>query len=149
MIEAKPVVANRYWILKRDDRKVGTVEADSQGFQVRIDGETQRFRTIPMVRKQTDIDFQPEFQTTRAPRNLVHGFDAGCRTHNAMWDVRRHLPLFTKTAKSKSWYAAGWYRVQQHRRWSVMHNPKLIILDRYQFQGPFATKEQANDRPLP
>jgi hypothetical protein len=146
MIEAKPVIANRYWILKQDDQKVGTVEADSDGFQVRIHDQTQRFRTIPMARKQASIDFQPEFRTTPQPRNLVHGFDAGCRVHNAMWDVKRRLPLFTKTARSKSWYAAGWYQVQQHRRWQVLRNPKLIILDRYQFQGPFHSQEQARDQ---
>ena len=144
MIEAKPVVADRYWILKKDDQKVGTVEADEQGLRVRINNQTQRYQTIPMARQKASIDFQPAFRTTPQPRNLVHGFDAGCRTHNAMWDVRRRLPLFTKTAKSKSWYAAGWYRVCQHRRWSVVRNPKLIILDRYLFQGPFHTKEQTD-----
>ena len=145
MIEAKPVVANRYWILKKDDRKVGTVEADDSGVAVRINDQVQRFRTIPMVRRNTDIEFQPVYRASPVPHNQVHGFATGCRVHNAMWDVKRRLPLFTKTARSKSWYAAGWYRVCQHRRWSVVHNPKLIILDRYQFQGPFHSKEQAVD----
>lgn len=149
MIEAKPVVADRYWILKQGESKVGTVEADEQGFAVRIQNRVQRFQTIPMVRSSTDIDFQPVFSITPQPRDQVHGYATGCRIHNAMWDVRRKIPLFTKTAKSKSWYAAGWYRVQQHRRWCIMHNPKLIILDRYRFQGPFHDKEQANDQPLP
>lgn len=143
MIEAKPVVANRYWILKQNDRKVGTVEADDRGISVRINNETQRFRTIPMLRKQAAITFQPAYRTTPRPRDQVHGYITGCRVHNAMWDVRRKIPLFTKTARSKSWYAAGWYLVQQHRRWSAVRNPKLIILDRYQFRGPFHTKEQA------
>jgi hypothetical protein len=145
MIEAKPVVADRYWILTQDDRKVGTVEADDQGYAVRIQDQVQRYRTIPMVRKNTEITFQPEFRTTPQPRNMVYGYDAGQRTHNVMWDVRRSLPLFTKTARSRSWHAAGWFCVCQHRRWVVMRNPKLIILDRYQFQGPFHNKDEAND----
>jgi len=149
MIKAKPIVANRYWILKDQDRKIGTVEAQEGGFQVRINGQIQQFRTIPMVRQRVDIDFEPEFRARPQPRDQVQGFDTGCRVHNAMWDVRRRLPLFTKTAKSKSWYAAGWYQIKQHRRWSLIRNPKLIILDRYQFVGPFHTKEQANDQPLP
>jgi hypothetical protein len=148
MIEAKPIIDNRYWILKKDDRKVGTVEADDQGFRVRIDDHTQRFQTIPMVRRNTDIDFQPAFRITPQPRDQAYGYDTGCRVHNAMWDVRRRIPLFTKTSKSKSWYAAGWYQVKQHRRWCTIRNPKLIILDRYQFQGPFHSKEQANDQSL-
>jgi len=148
VIIAKPVVANRYWILKQDGHKVGTVEADDQGFLVKIRNHVQQFRTVPMIRKTAGIDFQPASRSTHLPRNLVHGYDAGCRAYNAMWDVKRRLPLFTKTSKSKSWYAAGWYQVRQHQRWDLIHNPKLIILDRYQFQGPFHSKEQANDQPL-
>jgi len=145
MIEAKPVVANSYWILKQNDRKVGTVEADATGIRVRIHNQVKSFRTITMFRDEVGIDFRPEFDTTPQPQDSVHGYDAGCRAHNVMWDARRRLPLFTKTRKSKSWHAAGWYWVRQHRVWQVMHNPKLIILDRYQFQGPFHTQEQARD----
>jgi hypothetical protein len=146
MIEAKPVVADRYWILKKDDRKVGTVEADEQGLRVRINGRTQKFQDMPVARRQAEIDFQPAYRVTPQPRDQVHGYSTGCRVHNAMWDVRRRLPLFTRTAKSKSWYAAGWYQIQQHQRWSIVRNPKLIILDRYQYQGPFATQEQAHNK---
>jgi hypothetical protein len=31
MIEAKPIVDKKYWILKQDDRKVGVVEAADDG----------------------------------------------------------------------------------------------------------------------
>jgi len=55
------------------------------------------------------------------------------------------VPLFTKQAKSKSWFAAGWYAVRQHRSWRVVRNPKLIVLQRYQYNGPFHNKEQANE----
>ena len=145
MIEAKPVVADSYWILKQNDRKVGTVEADATGIRVRIHNQVKNYRTMAMVRDEEGIDFRPEFDTTPQPRDQVYGHDVGCGAHNRMWDAQRCLPLFTKTRKSKSWYAAGWYCVRQHRVWQVMHNPKLIILDRYQFQGPFHTKEQARD----
>lgn len=145
MILAKPVVANRYWILKRDNRKIGTVEASAEGYNVVIDNTVRRYKTIPMVRRHVDIEFEPAQKPTKVPRDRVHGYDTGCRVYNAMWDVRRRLPLFTKTTKSKSWYAAGWYCVQQHRRWQVVHNPKLIVLDRYLFQGPFHSQQQAQD----
>ena len=36
MILAKPVVENQYWILKKDDRKIGQVEAVKDGFDVKI-----------------------------------------------------------------------------------------------------------------
>jgi hypothetical protein len=65
-----------------------------------------------------------------------------------MWDVKHRLPLFTKENKSKSWYAAGWYAVKQHRAWRLLRNPKLIVLERYQYQGPFHTQESARDKSL-
>jgi hypothetical protein len=96
-----------------------------------------------MVRRNTNIEFEPAEKVSRPRPNQVHGYSTGCRTHNGMWNVQMKLPLFTKTAKSKSWFAAGWYCVKQHRAWKVVHNPKLIVLERYSYQGPFYTEEQA------
>ena len=33
---AKPVIDKQYWILKKDDRKVGQVEASDDGYTVKI-----------------------------------------------------------------------------------------------------------------
>lgn len=145
MIEAKPVVANRYWILKQNGRKVGQVEADGEGYVVKIQDRVDRYKTIPMVRRKTEIEFVPPERSTPRQPTMVHGYDAGCRAYNAMWSVRHRLPLFTKTTKSKSWFAAGWYMIQQNRTWRVERNPKLIVLERYKFQGPFHSEEQARE----
>jgi hypothetical protein len=142
MIQAKPIVDNRYWILKEDDRKVGTVEAHNNNVVVRINNTTQHFKSIGRL---SNIQFEPAYKTTKMPRDQAHGYETGCRAHNAMWDVRRRLPLFTKSSKSKSWYAAGWYSLQQSRRWSTVRNPKLILLDRYKYHGPFHTQKEADE----
>jgi len=52
------------------------------------------------------------------------------------------LPIYTKTSKSKSWFAAGWYQVKKGRSWAVMQDPKLIVLQRYAYHGPYHTKEE-------
>lgn len=142
-IVAKPVVDKQYWILKKDDKKVGELEADSSGYTMRIQDKIQRFKTIPMVRKSLDIAFEPAEKTTPVKPRQVYGYDTGCRTYNPMWDLKHKLPLFTKEKKSKSWYAAGWYAVKQHRSWKVVQNPKLILLERYQYQGPFYDEQSA------
>jgi hypothetical protein len=98
-----------------------------------------------MVREVIDITFEPSETVTPPPNDSVHGYETGCKTHNGLWNVRLKLPLFTKQEKSKSWFAAGWYTVKQHRAWKVVRNPKLIALERYTYQGPFYTKEQANE----
>jgi len=148
MIEAKPIVDKKYWILKQHDRKVGVVEAEADGFTVRINDQIGKFKTIPMVRKLVNIEFAPPEKITKPALDQVHGFETGCRAFNPMWDVKHRLPLFTKENKSKSWYAAGWYAVKQHRAWKLLRNPKLIVLERYQYQGPFHTQEAARDKSL-
>ena len=145
MIVAKPVVANQYWILKQDDQKIGNIQANADGYVVKIQNQISSYKTIPMVRKKANIEFEPAEKISKPVTDSVHGYSTGCRAHNAMWNVQLKLPLFTKTTKSKSWFAAGWYTVKQHRAWKAIHNPKLIVLERYKYQGPCHTKEQANE----
>ena len=145
MIIAKAVIPNQYWILRDDSGKVGNIEADpSGGFQVRINNQVQRFRNIGTLKKKVPIDFQNvQKQPVPASDNSVHGFHTTSRPFNAIYDVKHQVPLWTREARSKSWYAAGWYLVRQGRRWTVEECPKLIMLERYQYQGPFLTEEEA------
>ena len=144
VILAKPVKANQYWILRQGDEKVGNIEATGDGFTVKIRDNTQKFKTINMVKQRVGIDFETtRKKTSESPKNEVYGYPAGCRVYNPMFEVRQHLPLFTKNKKSKSWCAAGWYRIYLNRTWQVFQSPKLITLQRYKYQGPFMTQEEA------
>ena len=143
MIVAKPVIDNQYWILQQDNQKVGNIQASGDGYVVKILNQVSSYKTIPMVRKKANIEFETAERPAKAKHNQVHGFDTGCRTYNAIWNVQMRVPLFTKQAKSKSWYAAGWYRIRQHRHWRVVQNPKLIALERYEYHGPFHTALEA------
>lgn len=143
---AKPVLANQYWILKQDDQKVGNIQAVNDGYQITINNKVVNYKTIPMLRNRENVEFAPEETTTGLLDRQVHGYTTNCKVFNPIWNVKHKLPLFTKSSKSKSWFAAGWYLVKQHRNWRVMHNPKLILLERYKYRGPFYTKDQANDQ---
>lgn len=145
---AKPVVDKQYWILKHNDQKVGNVLAVDGGFALTVNQQVVKYKTIRMLRQNANIEFAPPAAASKPDTHQVHGFHTGCRAHNPIWNVQMHLPLFTKQAKSKSWYAAGWYRVQQHRNWKTVQNPKLITLQRYPYQGPFHSREQANDQSI-
>lgn len=146
MIIAKPIVNNQYWILKKDDAKVGNIQIAADGsYDVKILDKQANFKTIPMLRSSVDIEFEKQESLSDPEPEQVHGYHTGCATFNGMWNVQLKLPLFTKEDKSKSWFAAGWYRVKQHRTWKVVQNPKLITLERYKFQGPYHTKEEANE----
>lgn len=143
---AKPVIANQYWILKQDDQKIGNIEAAGDGYRVTMLNKTAKYDTIPMLSRRENISFEKPVKAKKPADNTVHGYEVSGRFYNPIWDVKHKLPLFTKDNKSKSWYAAGWYQVKQHRTWKLVQNPKLITLQRYPYQGPFHTREEANDK---
>ena len=145
MIVAKAVVPDQYWILREDDRKIGNIEADPQGFRVRINDEVRTFKTISTLRRQVRVEFesQPRGKKSRSTNNSVYGYPTAGRPYNAVYDVRHQVPLWTREARSRSWYAAGWFRVRQGRNWIVEFCPKLIMLERYEYQGPFHSEQEA------
>ena len=147
MIIAKPVIKDKFWILKQDDHKVGNIEAVGEDYSIRINDTVTRVKNISTIRHNPDFAFDPPPVVKKSTAvDQVHGYSTGVRSYNGMWDVKHRIPLFTKTKKSKSWYAAGWYLLKQRKTWETIHNPKLISLQRYPYQGPFHSKEQANDK---
>lgn len=142
MIVAKPVVDKQFWILQKDNEKIGNVEACNGGYQVRIQNDVTQFKTIRMAAQRANIHFENSVKTkSHSTTNSVHGFPAIGRIYNPVWDVPHQLPLYTKTKKSKSWFAAGWYAVKRGRNWKVVQDPKLITLERYPYHGPFRDAE--------
>ena len=142
MLVAKVVADKQFWILQEDDRKVGNIEAWNGGYQVRINNQVKQFKTIKLAAKESNIVFAKEQTTSKPDNTSVHGYPVAGRCYNPVWDVVHHLPIYTKTAKSKSWFAAGWYSIKRGRNWKVVQDPKLIALQRYPYQGPFKNKEQ-------
>ena len=144
---AKPVIDRKYWILQENNQKVGNVEACDGGYQVRINNQVAQFKTIRMVEQRVHVQFEPGVKVakSRPETNLVHGYPVAGRVYNPMWDVPKKLPIYTKTTKSKSWFAAGWYQVKKGRNWTIVQGPKLILLQRYPYAGPFHTKETASE----
>ena len=144
MILAKPVVENQYWILKKDNQKIGQLEVNENGnCTIRINDNVVQYKTIKMAREAVNIAFEPPEIATPLPPNMVYGHEVAGDIFNPLWDVKHKLPLFTREDKSKSWFAAGWYRVRRGSTWQVMRDPKLISLQRYEYAGPFHTEQEA------
>jgi hypothetical protein len=144
---AKPVIDKQFWILQENNRKVGNVEACAGGYQVKINNQIAQFKTIRMAAQRANIEFEPAVKLSKPKVTVdqVHGYPVSGRVYNAMWSVAQQLPVYTRTAKSKSWFAAGWYRVRRGRNWLTMLSPKLIVLQRYAYAGPFHSESDAND----
>ena len=145
MIIAKPVIDNKFWILSQNDKKVGNVEATDSGYEVTLNNQTVEYKTIKMVEKKSDIHFvtfKQEKNKTRSDKS-VYGYPTKHKVHNPIWNVKHKLPMYTADADSKCWVAAGWYQMKKGRQWSVVQDPKLILLERYPFTGPYYTKAEA------
>lgn len=142
MLVAKVVADKQYWILQEADQKVGNIEAWNGGYQVLIRGEVKQFKTIKLAAREANIVFEKSATASKPNNTMVHGFPVIGRCYNPVWDVAHRLPLYTKTRKSKSWFAAGWYSLKRGRNWKVVQDPKLISLQRYPYQGPFLNKEE-------
>ena len=147
MLIAKPVIDKQFWILQQDDRKIGNIEACAGGYQVKINNQIAQFKTIRMAAQRANIEFEPAIKSSKPKATVahVHGYPVSGRVYNPMWDVSQQLPIYTKTAKSKSWFAAGWYNVRKGRHWQTVLAPKLIVLQRYAYQGPYYSETEAND----
>ena len=144
MIIAKAVIPNQYWILQQDDRKIGNIEAAADGFTVVINGNQQKFKNLRTIKNKVSIDFQNlRRSSTPGQANLVLGYPTDGTPYNGVFDVPHQVPLWTREPRSKSWYAAGWYLIRQGRAWRTEFCPKMIMLNRNAFVGPFHTEQEA------
>ena len=92
------------------------------------------------IKRQTKIEFQP--LDKRKPIAPLSSFPTPTKTHNNILDLKRKLHIFTKTPKSKCYYAAGWFVLNQGEP-AVIYCPKYIFVQRYDYQGPFKTEDEA------
>ena len=140
MLKAKAVVPDKFWILKSEKHKVGNIELTQQpekGYRVKLGTKEVYFKTLNNVKERLDIEFVDIDRATNDDPKNVHGYPTECIAFDATWDAHRRLPLFTKEPRSRSWYVAGHFQILKHKAWRNIFCPKLILLDRYPFRGPF------------
>ena len=143
-ITAKPIVKDKFWVLQNNGQRVGLVTKEEDGVHISISGGNVVVDSVSQAAKKYNITFE-KATSTKADKaaNEIYGYATNTKPHNAMYDVQKKVPLFTKSAKSKSWFAAGYYMVRLPSGWVKTFCPKLITLQRYEYHGPFKTKEEA------
>jgi hypothetical protein len=143
---AKPILENRFWILESDGEKVGTIcRQEDRRYMFSCSDGTRIFDT----QQQLQMNFNGEWMwgsSISAPKeekenedNSVYDYPSKFKPYNMVFDVKRKLPLFNKSKKSKSLYCAGYYVIQFEKGWVRSYCPKLLTLDSYPFKGPFRT----------
>ena len=141
-IVAKPVLKDRFWIVEDDNKKVGTLSWNDDRYMFSNSIETCFFDNKRQMKKKFGVDIiwsEADFPAETDTKFDVHGFPTSVKPFNTMYDVKRKLPLFTKSEQSKSLYCAGYYIIRFDKGWVKSFCPKLITVERYETKGPFKT----------
>jgi hypothetical protein len=141
---AKPIIKDQYWVVTDGDRKVGNVQANSAGYEVILNGSTLQFNNTTDIKKKTKISFQPMKSNRTRIKMPYPEYPSPDKTHNDMFDIKRKLHIFTKTNKSKCYHVAGWFNIDQNGHKQTIFCPKYIFIQRYPYEGPFKSEDEAN-----
>jgi hypothetical protein len=143
-LHAKPIIENKFWIVEKNGHKFATLRKNEDNrFVLSNEQGIKIYDTKKSLTDQFGKDFfvvKIVKEANDSKPNEVHGFTTSTSPHNAMFDVQRKLPLFTKSEDSKSLYCAGYYVIRFEKGWVKSHCPKLITLQRYEYKGPFKTE---------
>jgi hypothetical protein len=148
-IHAKPVIEGKFWIVESGEQKVGVLKTTEQKKYVLSSKNTvTTFDNKKKLVEQFGDNFfvKKSKEPERLIEKFVNGYPTSSAPNNPVFDVKRHLPLFTKSNKSKSVYCAGYYIINFNKGWVKSFCPKLITIERYPYQGPFKTELEMKQR---
>lgn len=139
-IAATTVIPGKFWILEENGAKVGTLQSisDSTGIVFVRGTVRERYQSLALFATKYNVVFKTGSQSGDAEYS-VHGMPCDCEPFKPVYDQKRKLPLYTKTAKSLSYYCAGYYKINYCGNWVTEYCPKLITVAKNQYTGPHLT----------
>lgn len=142
-VNAKEIIKNKFWIVESEGEKVGTLSFNDERYMLSGVSGTRFYANEKQLKKGLgqELTWQKlEIKEVESVSKEVHSYPTSCQPFNSMYDVKRKLPLFTKSDKSKSLYCAGYYVIRFDKGWVKSFCPKLITIERYENRGPFRTE---------
>lgn len=144
-IYAKPIVDGKFWIVEEGGVKIATLhKKENNKFVLSSTNGEMMFNKKQDLTKQFGEGFFLTSKKVKVTDNTevleCHGYPTSSKPFNAMYDVRRKLPLFTKSNASKSLYCAGHYIIKFDKGWVKSFCPKAITIERYPYKGPFKSE---------
>jgi hypothetical protein len=149
---AKVVIPNKEWLIKFNDKKVGTIAKNKKGYTFLRKGQSVTLKDLAEVKSQFGIGLfeegkkkqQTDSQETKS--FFIYDYPCTSKPYGPVFNVKKKLPLYAKSAKSKSQYCAGYYIIKFRKGWVKSFCPKLITLERYPYHGPFKTELEMRDQ---
>ena len=145
-LRAKPVIKNKFWIVESNGKKVATIQSSPTGV-VLVKGELrEKFVNFKLLSDKYNIRFDKRI--SKIPGDVtvfeIYGYPTDCKPHNGVYDIKKKLPFFTKSARSKSYFGAGFYAIKLNGAWANHFCPKSITISRYAYRGPFKTSTETD-----
>lgn len=153
MLRAKVVMPDKFWILESNGIRKGTMSKQPNPVKpdavlVVIDQNESVYDNLDKACWELSINFEEAVEETivEASHESVQGYPTKCPAFNPIWDIKRKLPVFTKTEKSRTLHAAGYYIIHFDTGWAQAFCPKVSTLEGNEFQGPFKDKVEMRER---
>lgn len=144
-IISKTLVPNKEWILKNNESKIGSISKSKKGFSFYKKGQKVSFKNIKEIQDHFGIALNNENafnkENNQQSKYEIYNFPCSSKPFDAVYDLKKKLPLFSKSSKSKSRFCAGYYLVKFRKGWVKGFCPKLITLERYKYFGPYKTEQ--------
>lgn len=148
MLKAKTIMPNKFWILEDNQGlKQGTMSA-SGVVKVVINNVEKTYDTFDKACWDLAINVDtPNVEgQTGAQEESILGYPVKCAAYNPIWDIKRKLPVFTKTEKSRTLHAAGYYIILFDTGWVQSFCPKVSTLDANEYKGPYKDKLEMREQ---
>lgn len=145
---AKTIIPEKEWLLKNGNEKLGSITKDKKGFHFLKKGLKFKIPSSDDLKIQFGIDLTAstvkKINDLNTDKKLFSIYDFPCssKPFEPIYNIKKRLPLFAKSDKSKSQYCAGYYVIKFKKGWVKSFCPKLITLERYQYHGPFKTEQE-------
>jgi hypothetical protein len=139
---AKVLIPNKSWLLETDGHKIGTLNKEKSSYSILKDGQKISVGSVKDVKEKLGVVFFEVVKPAKVETKeySVYDFPCSSKPHGSVYNIRKKLPIYAKSTKSKSQYCAGYYVIKFRKGWVKSFCPKLITLERYPFHGPFKTE---------
>jgi hypothetical protein len=144
---AKVLVPNKCWIVEEQGSKLGTLNKEKKGYSFFRKGDKTELPNIKDVKEIFGPDLFSNILEHSKPVDKedlksIYEYPCSSKPFNPVYNIKKKLPIYAKSSKSKSLYCAGHYIIKFRKGWVKSFCPKLITLERYPYQGPFKTENE-------
>ena len=103
MNSTKVLIPNKEWIVRSEDKKIGSVAKKKRGYEFLRKGQKYEFASLEDIKKELGISLLSASNSTNTDTgHIIYGFLCSSKPFEPIYNIKKKLPLFAKSSKSKS-----------------------------------------------